>query len=331
MPAPATPRTLLAAARLYYLEGRSQARRREDAGHQPLQRLADAHRGAAAAASSRSGSTTRPAASTSSRTSSQAFGLQRRAGRPQRQRRRGDRVTDAVGTQAARLLLDELKDSHDGRRCRGATPCRRWSAPPPPSRATTVSRWSSWSAACPRSATRSAARSWSASWRPGSAPTYRFLHAPAMFDRVSARDALLAEPSIGRRARGDARSADIAFVGIGTPTPRLVGRDPRLARPLAEAEQDAFWATSRSATSRPATTTPRAAPSTAPSTTGSSACQPRADLAEIPNVVGVASGRAKSARRPRCPPRPPHRLPRVRREPRPQRAERRGIRLRTEG
>jgi DNA-binding transcriptional regulator LsrR (DeoR family) len=44
--------------------------------------------------------------------------------------------------------------------------------------------------------------------------TYRCLHGPALLHADSARDALLAEPSIGR-IMARARSADIALVGIG--------------------------------------------------------------------------------------------------------------------
>jgi DNA-binding transcriptional regulator LsrR (DeoR family) len=44
--------------------------------------------------------------------------------------------------------------------------------------------------------------------------TYRCLHGPALLHSDSARDALLAEPSIGR-ILARARSADIALVGIG--------------------------------------------------------------------------------------------------------------------
>ena len=65
--APRDPATLLAAARLYYLEGRSQAEIATQHGHQPVERLPDAHARPRSRASSRSGSTTRPAGSTSSR------------------------------------------------------------------------------------------------------------------------------------------------------------------------------------------------------------------------------------------------------------------------
>ena len=45
--------------------------------------------------------------------------------------------------------------------------------------------------------------------------TYRYLYSPALLHSESARDALLAEPSIGHTV-ARARSADIALVGIGT-------------------------------------------------------------------------------------------------------------------
>lgn len=46
--------------------------------------------------------------------------------------------------------------------------------------------------------------------------TYRYLHAPAVLTTASARDALMAEQSIDQ-ALEEARRADIAFVGIGSP------------------------------------------------------------------------------------------------------------------
>ena len=45
--------------------------------------------------------------------------------------------------------------------------------------------------------------------------TYRYLHAPALLRSEAARDALLAEPAIGE-VLARARAADIAMVGIGT-------------------------------------------------------------------------------------------------------------------
>jgi DNA-binding transcriptional regulator LsrR (DeoR family) len=45
--------------------------------------------------------------------------------------------------------------------------------------------------------------------------TYRYLHGPALLHSEAARDALLAEPSVGD-VLGRARSADIALVGIGS-------------------------------------------------------------------------------------------------------------------
>ena len=45
--------------------------------------------------------------------------------------------------------------------------------------------------------------------------TYRYLYSPALLHSEAARDALLAEPSIGH-TMARARSADIALVGVGT-------------------------------------------------------------------------------------------------------------------
>lgn len=49
--------------------------------------------------------------------------------------------------------------------------------------------------------------------------TYRYLHGPALLRSRAARDALLAEPSVGH-VLARARSADVALVGIGIPTSR---------------------------------------------------------------------------------------------------------------
>ncbi len=105
------PATLLAAARLYYLEGRSQAEIATQHGHQPVERLPDAHRGPEAG--HRRDPDQRPGRprSASSRTSWPAASGCARCGSRTPASSPGLRIEDQVGTQAARLLLDNLKDS----------------------------------------------------------------------------------------------------------------------------------------------------------------------------------------------------------------------------
>jgi DNA-binding transcriptional regulator LsrR (DeoR family) len=69
---------------------------------------------------------------------------------------------------------------------------------------------------------------------------YRFLHAPATLETAGSRDALLAEPSI-RGALAEACRADLAFVGVGTPSH---GSSSAILNSLnlSGKERKAFWA-----------------------------------------------------------------------------------------
>jgi len=121
--------------------------------------------------------------------------------------------------------------------------------------------------------------------------TYRLLHAPAALGSSAARQALMGEPSIAT-SLDDARHADIAFVGIGTPSH---GSSAAILNSLnlSAAEEQAFWdarpvgdlaARYFDASGRPI----------------HGAVEDRIvavtleDLSRIPNVVGVAYGRAKT-------------------------------------
>jgi DNA-binding transcriptional regulator LsrR (DeoR family) len=121
--------------------------------------------------------------------------------------------------------------------------------------------------------------------------TYRLLHAPAALGSSAAQQALMAEPSIAS-SLADARHADMAFVGIGTPShgssAAVLG-----SLNLSAEEENAFWdaapvgdvaARYYDASGRPI----------------HGAVEDRIvavtleDLSRIPNVVGVAYGRAKT-------------------------------------
>lgn len=121
--------------------------------------------------------------------------------------------------------------------------------------------------------------------------SYRFLHSPATYSSTAARDTMLAEPSVAH-ALAAAREAELAFVGIGTP-----GRGSSAAilssLDLTEAEDKEFWdagpvgdvaARYYTASGQPV----RGAVEN--HVLGVSLD----DLIAIPNVVGVASGRAKT-------------------------------------
>jgi len=120
--------------------------------------------------------------------------------------------------------------------------------------------------------------------------SYRYLHAPAVFASAEGREALLAEQSIAQ-ALDAARTADIAFVGIGTPTHGssaaiLSGLD------LSKAQTKQFWS------QQPVgDIAARYFDAQGQAVTGPTADRVLAvtleDLAAIPTVVGVAEGRAK--------------------------------------
>lgn len=121
--------------------------------------------------------------------------------------------------------------------------------------------------------------------------TYRLLHAPAALGASAAAEALMAEPSIAE-ALAEARSADMAFVGIGTPThgssAAVLG-----SLGLTRKEEKAFWAAEPVGDIAARYFNAAGAPI-------HGAVEERIvavtleDLVKIPNVVGVAYGRAKT-------------------------------------
>jgi excisionase family DNA binding protein len=120
---------------------------------------------------------------------------------------------------------------------------------------------------------------------------YRFLHAPATFESARSRDALLAEPSIAD-ALAEASRADLAFVGIGTPS-RGSSAAILASLNLSPADQSAFWAAQPVGDVAARYYDAQGQPV-------HGVVEDRIlgvsidDLMRIPNVVGVAHGRAKT-------------------------------------
>jgi DNA-binding transcriptional regulator LsrR (DeoR family) len=120
---------------------------------------------------------------------------------------------------------------------------------------------------------------------------YRFLHAPATLESAASRTALLAEPSIAD-ALAQAGRADMAVVGIGTPSH---GSSAAIldSLKLTTAEREAFWAAEPVGDVAARYYNAQGQPVLG-------AVDDRilgialADLVNIPNVVGVAHGRAKT-------------------------------------
>lgn len=200
------------------------------------------------------------------------------------------RVEDQVGTQAARLLLDNLKDSmrvalswgHALQSMVYATTSdqeyHRLSLVQLVGGLSSVRNEISGQEIMRELAVRLGAE-------------YRFLHAPATLETPRSRDALVAEPSIAE-ALVEAGRADIAFVGIGTPSH---GSSAAIldALSLSEDERRAFWDAGPVGDVA-------ARYYTADGVPVRGAVDDRilglglAELIDIPHVVGVAYGRAKT-------------------------------------
>jgi len=202
----------------------------------------------------------------------------------------GLRVEDAVGSQAARLLLDELKDSmtvalswgHALQAMVYATTAdhefHRLTLTQLVGGLSSISNEISGQELVRELAVRLGAE-------------YRFLHAPATLESSTSRHALMAEPSISA-ALADAGRADIAFVGIGTPThgssAAILG-----SLNLDAAAHDAFWAAGPVGDVAARYYNAQGAPIRG--VVDDRVLGITLDgLLGIPNVVGVASGRAKT-------------------------------------
>lgn len=292
MPAPRDPEMLLAAARLYYLQGQSQAQIAQTLGtsrSNVSRMLTDAQRvGLVEIRINDPAGRVREL----EQELKQRFGLtEARVARSGVGAGGAERLGAKVGLQAARLLVDELKDGSRIALSWGtALQAMVYSVTDPGEHhdVSLVPLVGGLSAIRNEISGQELIRELAV--RLGA--SYRFLHAPATFGSGEARDALLAEPSV-TEALEAARHADLAFVGIGTPqqgssSAILTSLD------LNEEQKRAFWAAQPvgdiaaryyDAEGRPlsGTVADRVLAVTL------------ADLASIPNVVGVAYGRSKAA------------------------------------
>jgi DNA-binding transcriptional regulator LsrR (DeoR family) len=202
----------------------------------------------------------------------------------------GLRNEDQVGTQAARLLLDNLKDSmtvalswgHALQAMVYATTSdrefHRISLVQLVGGVSSISNEISGQELVRELAVRLGAE-------------YRFLHAPATLESARSRNSLLAESSIAE-ALAEAGRADIAFVGIGTPTH---GSSSAILESLnlADRDREAFWAAGPVGDVAARYYDAQGAPIRG-------AVDDRVlgigleELMGIPNVVGIAWGRAKT-------------------------------------
>jgi DNA-binding transcriptional regulator LsrR (DeoR family) len=202
----------------------------------------------------------------------------------------GLRVEDQVGTQAARLLVENLKDSmivaiswgHALQSMVYATTSdveyHRLSLVQLVGGLSSVSNEISGQELVRELAVRLGAE-------------YRFLHAPATLESPSSRTALLAEPSIAD-ALTEASRADLAVVGIGTPSH---GSSAAILDSLTitDAERSEFWAAEPVGDVAARYYNAQGQPVRG-------AVDQRIlgisleHLVDIPNVIGVAHGRAKT-------------------------------------
>jgi DNA-binding transcriptional regulator LsrR (DeoR family) len=289
MPTPRTPETLLAAARLYYLQGRSQAEVAQALGtsrSNVSRMLAEAQRqGIVEIRVNDPGGRVHEL----EEQVRQQFGLRDvriaySAPTP------GLRVEDQVGVQASRLLLDHLKDS--------MTVALSWghalqsmvyatTGEDVHTGVTLVQLVGGLSSIRNEISGQELVRELALRLGAG----YRFLHAPATLESSVARDALLAETSIADALQAATR-ADLAVVGIGTPSHGSSSAILDSLR-LDEADLAEFWAQ-------------KPVGDVAARYYGAAGQPIRGavedhilavtldDLVAIPHVVGVAHGRAKA-------------------------------------
>jgi DNA-binding transcriptional regulator LsrR (DeoR family) len=288
MPAPRDPGVLLAAARLYYLQNRSQAEIAAELGtsrSNVSRMLTEAQR---------QGIVEIRIVDPSGRDTALEQALETEFGLADvRVAVRGvgssAKVQAQVGAQAAQLLLDRVKDSMTVALSWGhALQAMVYAATADHDYAVTlVQLVGGLSSVTNEISGQELVRELAV--RLGA--TYRLLHAPAALGSSAAQQALMAEPSIAS-SLADARHADMAFVGIGTPShgssAAVLG-----SLNLSAEEENAFWdaapvgdvaARYYDASGRPV----------------HGAVEDRIvavtleDLSRIPNVVGVAYGRAKT-------------------------------------
>ena len=289
MPTPRTPETLLAAARLYYLQGRSQAEVAQALGtsrSNVSRMLAEAQRqGIVEIRINDPGGRVHEL----EELVQQRFGLRdvrvaHGALAP------GLRIEDQVGAQASRLLLDHLKDS--------MTVALSWghalqsmvyatNGDDLHTGITLVQLVGGLSSIRNEISGQELVRELALRLNAG----YRFLHAPATLETSVARDALLAETSIADALEAATR-ADLAVVGIGTPAHGSSSAILDSLR-LEESDVNDFWA------QQPVgDVAARYYGATGQPIRGAVEDHILAvtldDLIAIPHVIGVAYGRAKA-------------------------------------
>ncbi len=266
MPAPRDPSTLLAAARLYYRENRSQAEIASELGtsrSNVSRMLTEAQR---------QGIVTITINDPSGRMTSLEQDLRTRFGLAEvRVAQRGPassvKVEDQVGIQAAQLLTDLVADSmtvalswgHALQAMVYAVEAEReyhLKLTQLVGGLSSISNEISGAELVRELAGRLGA-------------DYVSLHAPATLASPAARAALVSEKSIGE-ALELAGSADLAFVGIGTPSHGSSAAILASLQLTPERGEGVLGCRAGRATSPPATTTPRAARCREPSPTGSS-------------------------------------------------------------
>jgi DNA-binding transcriptional regulator LsrR (DeoR family) len=121
--------------------------------------------------------------------------------------------------------------------------------------------------------------------------SYRLLHAPATLESAASRDALLAEPTIAG-VLDLARGADLALVGIGTPT---LGSSAAVVAGmnLSPADEQAFWAAGPVG-DLAGRFFDRDGHAVSGPVDDRVVAVSLADLDGVPEVIGVAVGRAKT-------------------------------------
>ncbi len=288
MPAPRDPSTLLAAARLYYVEELSQkdvAKALSTSRSNVSRMLSEAQR---------LGMVEIRVLDPAGRNRELETALRKRFGlQDVRVAERGtggaDRVVEQVGTLAAQLLLQLIQDGMTvGMSWGKALQAMVWAtASEADYNVHVVQLVGGMSSISNEISGHELVRELAA--RLGS--TYRFLHSPAVFSTSAARDTMLAEPSVASALEA-ARAAELAFVGIGTPghgsSAAILAsldlspeeeKDLWLAEPVGDVAARYFDAHGRPIHG-----------AVEDQVLGISLTE----LSEIPNVVGVASGRAKS-------------------------------------
>jgi DNA-binding transcriptional regulator LsrR (DeoR family) len=288
MPAPRDPSILLAAARLYYLQSQSQAAIATELGtsrSNVSRMLTEAQRQGIVEIRVVDPSGRMPDLERELQT---MFGL---ADVRVAQRGLGSsvKVEGQVGAQAAQLLLDRVKDSMTVALSWGhALQSMVYAATADHDYAVTlVQLVGGLSSVTNEISGQELVRELAV--RLGA--SYRLLHAPATLGSSAARNALLAEASIAS-SLADARHADIAFVGIGTP-----GHGSSAAvlasLGLSPEEEKAFWDAGPVGDVAARYYNAAGHPIHGPVEDRIVAVTLE-DLARIPNVVGVAYGRAKT-------------------------------------